>query len=203
MDPYSFLVGMLLPYGRGSYDEQQWLDESLVIDFVLALAVLAYTVAHYRALSLVNHVFPPDPRQREQPPTPPGSRRRPASRVVEQKRSPATVDPRELLTLLAGLPLWAVLACFLWDRLTAEEGTLARRESDLGLAIVVVWAVGLAVAGATVVLRYLGQSRTTVEENLLFLQDQVWLQTRREQSRLNRWLVWARRRGQRRKEGGR
>jgi hypothetical protein len=121
--------------------------------------------------------------------------------VVEQKRSPATVEPRELLTLLVGLPLWAGLAWFLWDRLTVEDVTIGKQASDLWLAVILIWTVGLVVAGTTVLLRYLGQLRTTPEENLLFLQDQVWQQTRREQSRLNRWLVWARRRGQRRKEG--
>jgi hypothetical protein len=205
MDPYRFLLSMMIRGGGrrfGIYqDERAWQDDNVFLDFVLGVAVLAYTVAHYRALSLVNHVFPPDPRQRERPPAEPGSRRRPASRLVEQKRSPATVDARELLTLLAGLPLWAGLAWFLWDRLTEEEGSLVKQASDLWLAVVLIWTAGLVVAGATVLLRYLGQFRTTVEENLLFLQDQVWQQTRREQSRLNRWLVWARRRGQRRKEG--
>jgi hypothetical protein len=200
MDPYRFLAGLVLPGHFGMPQEWAWHDDNIFLDIVLALAVLAYTVAHYRVLSLVSHIFPPDPRRREQPPTPPGSRRRPPSRVVEQKRSPETVEPRELLTLLLSLPLWAGLACLLWDRLTAGESLQAGEGADLWLGIVVVWTVGLLVAGTTVLLRYLGQSQTTVEENLLYLQDQVWLQTRREQSRLNRWLVWARQRAQRRKE---
>jgi hypothetical protein len=46
----------------------------------------------------------------------------------------------------------------------------------------------------------LGRRRAPTEENLLYLQDQLWQQTRHEQATLNRWLVWARLRWQRRKE---
>jgi hypothetical protein len=203
MDPYRFLAGMLVPGGDRSYDEWQWQDDNVWLDLVLATAVLAYTVAHYRLLSLASHVFPPDPRQREQPPAPPGDRRRPPPRVVEQKRSPATVDTRELLTLLVGLPLWAGLAYFAWDRLTELYPILPGQQRVWWHAITFIWVAGAILAQVVVLLRYLGQLQTTAEENRLFLQDQVWQQTRREQSRLNRWLVWARRRGQRRKEGGR
>jgi hypothetical protein len=205
LDPYRFLASVVV--GRRSRffisrDAMPWQDDNVLLDLVLAMAVLAYTVAHYRVLSLVSHAFPPDPRRRERPPTPPASRRPPAPRVVEQPRSAKTVHPRELVTLLAALPLWAGLAYLWWDRVTEDQGSLARQTADLWLAIVAVWSIGLVVAGVTVLLRYLGQLQTTVAENQLFLQDQVWRETRREQSRLNRWLVWARRRGQQGKENG-
>jgi hypothetical protein len=189
-----------VPLPQGAW---AWQDDGVGTDVVLCTAVLAYTAAHYRLLSLVNHAFPPDPRRRERPPAPPGGGRRPAGRVVEQPRSPATAVPAELVLLLGGLPLWAGTAALLWDRLTADEPAVPPRpgESDVWLAMVLIWVVGLIVVLTTVLLRYLGQYQTTVEENRLYLQDQVWRETRREQSRLNRWLVWARRRGQRRKEG--
>jgi hypothetical protein len=40
----------------------------------------------------------------------------------------------------------------------------------------------------------------SVEEATLLLQDTLWLETRREQGRINRWLAWARLRSRRRKE---
>jgi hypothetical protein len=206
MDPYRFLANLLIFRGRRygfAPDPQPWQDDRVWLDLVLGLSVLAYTAAHYRYLSIVSHVFPPDPRRREPPPPSPDRRRRPAARVLERKRSPSTVSTRELVAMLVSLPFWAGLAYFWWNRLAAEEGRLARQEADLWMAIVVVWTVGLVVAGVTVLLRYAGQSQTTVEENRLFLQDQLWRETRREQSRLNRWLAWARRRRRRREEGKR
>jgi hypothetical protein len=37
------------------------------------------------------------------------------------------------------------------------------------------------------------------EEAALYLQDELWRQTRREQARLNRWLAWAEKREARRR----
>jgi hypothetical protein len=62
------------------------------------------------------------------------------------------------------------------------------------------WAFVMVVSLCVAVFRYLGRSGARPEENLLYLQDQLWRQTRHEQSTLNRWLVWARLRWQRRKE---
>ena len=45
---------------------------------------------------------------------------------------------------------------------------------------------------------YLGQYRLTADEAALYLQDELWRQTRREQSRINRWLAWAVQRHKRR-----
>jgi len=58
----------------------------------------------------------------------------------------------------------------------------------------------VALAAGSAVLAYARQASATPEEALLYLQDQVWRDTRCEQSRINRWLVWARLRWQRRKE---
>jgi len=56
----------------------------------------------------------------------------------------------------------------------------------------------LAVAGITA--SYVRLASATPEESLLYLQDQSWRHTRREQGNLNRWLTWARLRVQRKKE---
>jgi hypothetical protein len=168
-------------------------------DAALCVATLAYVVAHYRVISLVAHVFPPDPRRREWP----GRKRPNRPSVVEQPRSAGLVEPRELTGFLLGLPVCtglAFLACFnLWY----ETPAAFNRSPGIWRGLVLVCALTLVTALVSAILRYLGQLQSTVEENQLFLQDQLWRETRREQSRLNRWLGWARRRGQRRKERGR
>ncbi len=203
LDPYRFLMGFLLG-GRESIaffrDRQAWRDSTIFFDLVLCMGVLAFTVAHYRSLSLAHHIFPPDPRRREPPPASPSRRRKPVSRVVEQKRTSATVRQREFVALLVSLPLWAGLAYLLWQLLTDEGDEFPKPDQSMWHATVLIWTIGAIVAVSVVVLRYMGQYQTTAEENQLFLQDEVWRETRREQSRLNRWLVWARRRWQRRKE---
>jgi hypothetical protein len=65
LDPYRFLLGILVPsigLRRSLEDDWPWQDDNIFLDLALGVAVLAYTAAHYRTLSLVNHIFPPDPR---------------------------------------------------------------------------------------------------------------------------------------------
>ena len=49
-------------------------------------------------------------------------------------------------------------------------------------------------------LAYLHQARAGPAASLLYLQDQLWQQTRREQNRINRWLTAARLWWQKKKE---
>ena len=68
--------------------------------------------------------------------------------------------------------------------------------------VLVLWLAVLGLLLASAVLGYLRRLRAPLAENLLYLQDQLWRETRGEQSLLNRWLTWARLRAQKRKEGG-
>jgi hypothetical protein len=65
--------------------------------------------------------------------------------------------------------------------------------------MVLLWLVSIVLIVAAGVLAYLGTRRLSPEEAALYLQDQVWRQTRREQARLNRWLTWAEKRQARRR----
>ena len=60
------------------------------------------------------------------------------------------------------------------------------------------WSFSLFLIVVFGVIAYLGQRRLTPDEAELYLQDELWRQTRREQSRLNRWLAWAVQRRKRR-----
>jgi hypothetical protein len=101
--------------------------------------------------------------------------------------------------LVLALPLWTVLSVVAWGWLIEDMGPLGMTR-EVWRMIRIVWA-GLTIVAVTgVVAGYLRRTLATPEESLLYLQDQLWRQTRREQSSLNRWLTWARLRAQRRRE---
>jgi hypothetical protein len=169
---------------------------SLATDLVLAGALLAYVAGQYRLQSLLRHAFPPDPRRR---------RRLPKSRVpvvpvapADQPRAPELVGANELTTLVLAVLGITGLTAAAWVLLATRRPPLDFDRWEWSL-VVVVW-FGCVLGGAAwVATAYLRWQQAGPEESLLYLQDQLWRQTRREQSRLNRWLVWYRLRRQRRR----
>jgi hypothetical protein len=185
------LVMLLTLRNPGRRTDWNFDDDFPVSDLILCVALLTYVVAQYRLLSLVRHVLPRDPR----PPTaadgpaPPPSRR-PADQVA----------PRELATMALSLPIWAALAYALWALLRGQyDGPLGLR-GDVWRIVLLVWIAAAVLIGAAVVFGYLGWVRGSEEQARLYLQDQVWRETRREQARINHWMTAARLRRQRRDE---
>jgi hypothetical protein len=155
-----------------------------LMDLVLCIAGLAYILGHYRLLALARSIFPPDPRRS------PGN--------PSQRRSVDLVSGWELARLGLALPIWTGLALLVWVWPMDEE-TPFNLSLESWRMLRLVW-LGLAVLAAVgIAASYLRQTAATPEESLLYLQDQCWRQTRREQSSLNRWLMWARLRAQRKK----
>jgi hypothetical protein len=109
----------------------------------------------------------------------------------------------ELTPLLMTVPVCCLAGYFLWLLLVRvpqpPELPLSKFRDEWGL-LVLCWFLATAGLVGSLVTGYLDRARASPGQNLLYLQDQLWRQTRREQGRLNRWLVAARLRGQRRKE---
>lgn len=168
------------------------------INFLTCAAALVFTIAYCRRMVLLEGGFPKDAKA-VSPAVPDG--RHAALKPV--RRDKPAGGMAELTPLLSAVPVCCAAAYFSWLVLARvpppEEVQLSRLHGEWGL-LILCWLVGVTGAAASVVTGYLDRARATPEENLLFLQDQLWRETRREQSRLNRWLVWARLRGQRRKE---
>jgi hypothetical protein len=168
------------------------LPGSFAADLAVCVATLAYVVGQYRLQSLVRHVFPPDYR-RKRP-----RKGTPAARIPppEQPRSPEGVGQAEVLQLVLAALVAAGLASALWSVVARLKPALGfdRREWE---ALLLVWAGGSVLAVAGTVAGYLRLRKQTPEESIMYLQDQLWRETRREQSRLNAWLTWARLRRQR------
>ena len=87
--------------------------------------------------------------------------------------------------------LWLVLS---------EQETPAGMGRGLWRGLLLIFVVTLAMGALWGAVAYLDWMTATPEEHLLFLQDEAWRGTRLEQNQINRFLAWARLRGQRRKE---
>ena len=181
------LAGLLgLPRSRSSWNYAGWprYQTPALMDLVLCVAVLAYVLGHYRLLSLMRSIFP-------------ANSRRP--RVDAPRRSADLVNAWEMALLGFVLPLWVGLAVVVWTWMMEGVPPLGIRR-EWWRVLRLAWAVLAVLATTGIVTGYLRLATATPEESLLYLQDQCWRHTRGEQSRLNRWLTWARLRGQRRKE---
>jgi hypothetical protein len=190
-------------------------------DLLLAGAVLAYVAGHYRLQALVKFLFPRDPRRPATAAGPPRTRRPPA-RVPEQ-RSAGLASPGELVWLLLALPSWALLGVIAYRLLVPNEpldffgedmglggaeGAEYQARMSVGVLAellwrgrALLWVLGDGVLFVSGVLSYLAWNPKRRAEAEVFLQDTAWRETRREQRRINSWLVWARLRRGRGKEG--
>jgi len=178
------LLGMSEPHLHSNLRGWSRLPTPTLMDFLLCVAVLAYVLGHYRLLALMRHIFPQDPRRRRNNPA--------------QQRCPDLVTDGETVLLGLALLLWTGLAGIAWTWIIDYAPPL-----DIALewwrVLRLVWAVLAVLAIGGIVASYVRQSAATPQESLLYLQDQCWRLTRREQSMLNRWWTWARLRTQRKK----
>jgi hypothetical protein len=116
---------------------------------------------------------------------------------ADQARSPELVGTNEIMQLVLTVLGCTGLAAVVWMILGTARPPLDFDRWEWPV-VFVGWA-GCLIAGVVwVVTGHLRWRRASPEESYLYLQDQLWRQTRREQSRLNRWLVWYRLRRQRR-----
>jgi hypothetical protein len=167
-------------------------------DFLLAAAFLVYAAAHYRFVGFTRNVFPLDTRQQPYAGLAFGDRRR----LLEepQRRSPETLTAKEFGLLAAGVPLWICGAAVLWWWLMEDQPRDYVFELVLAAALKLLYLFGVPLLLFRAGIAYSNSVRAQRAENVLYLQDQLWRETRREQSRLNRWLAWARFRARRREE---
>jgi hypothetical protein len=165
----------LLPSLPGGYDGFG------LADVLLCAGTLTYFAGHYRLQSVARRIFPGDPR------------RRTSRDLPEDRRSPRLVNGRELLWVLAPLPLWIGLAWICWRWLEPKVTDLDI-DDRWWRVMILAWLFGVAFVIAAGLLRYAAQGRMRPEEAALFLQDTLWRDTSREQRRINRWIAWARRR---------
>jgi RsiW-degrading membrane proteinase PrsW (M82 family) len=205
--PLLILLALLVEYmDLWPFMHRAWAPRpsSSVADLLLAGAVLLYCAAQYRWQSLLVTILPPDPRQRRsssrglinKAPSHPEGYFHPGMNVP---RSAALVSNREVTFLLLSMPVWVGLALYGWDWLPSNWTALGL-SPRVWRTVALAWLVGVSFLVVAGLLGYFGRARMHRGEALQFLQDTLWRETRREQSRINRWLVWARWRRPERKE---
>lgn len=150
-------------------------------------ALLAYVIGHYRRLALTVHLFPIDPR--EQTPSRPGRRFRSRKQPVLLKRSTQQIRPLEMVLTILALPIFALLAQYLWLIITAAPRNILGFPPQLSRFFLLSWLAFLGLYAASALLDYWRWRRMTSAQAQLYLQDLLWQETRREQRRLNRWLA--------------
>jgi hypothetical protein len=160
------------------------------LDLMLCASALTFVIAFYRRLSVESGIFPADPRKA--PPATPGGKPVPVPRV---RRAASLAAPGELAVLGFVIPLGTVTGYVLLRVLYQSRPPRVLRMGDhpeQWRLLVVCWAAAAAFLAGAVVLAYLGRARATRAQNLMFLQDQLWSETPREQGRVNRLLTRAR-----------
>jgi hypothetical protein len=162
-------------------------------DLLLCSAVLAFVIAHYRLMGLVQTIFPRDPRRQ-----PAGPRRGEMPlRGTEpdlQPRSAELVQPLEWAFLIMGLPVWVILAQLVWRALPGQWTYLEMPDWLLKWTVVITpaWLLAAILIFAAAFFGYWGRRNMTAAEGHIALQDDLWHETRREQRWVGRWLAWAR-----------
>jgi hypothetical protein len=186
-------------------------DTNPLLDLTLAAAMVMYVAAHYRLMGLTHGLFPADPRLTKK-------RRKPPMRPAPLPPAPGarTHVPslsRELAGLLVGMTASLVVAFLVWQIVLVrdpdldlyelfQQGLYTSIPLNIWRIIVLVWILALVLFLAWGLLGLLRQHQMSPVEARMFLQDKAWRETRREQSRGQRWLTWATLR-ERRQEPGR
>jgi hypothetical protein len=154
-------------------------------DFLLVACILVYMIAHYRVMSFVHKSMPDDPAPRRKGQPEPDIPRRPAKLFGE----------REFVVLFC-VGIGSIFGgALLWEIIQGLESRF-RLGGNWGITrsfsrfIVFMWSVGTGVVLVGVVFRYLALIRMSWFEARLIVQDQFWLETRREQERIYRWRAW-------------
>jgi hypothetical protein len=184
----ALVTGLLLAEASTRWSYSGWKEEETVwSELAIAVSLLVYTLAHYRLLSLMKHIFPPDPR------------RHLGRALPRPRRSPEQVSGQETAALLYQVPGCTVVALLGWALLQSMEPHMGLTRG-MWQAVVLVWLAVSAVAILSAVGGYLRRAGAGLGESLLYLQDQLWRDLRREQGEVQRWTAWARLRAHRRKE---
>jgi hypothetical protein len=170
----------------------------LAYQLVLCAAALAFTIAFYRRLGIEGSIFPVD--TRKNPSLKPGEKPVPVERIV---RPAPLATTGELFMLACALPFYCGAGYLLWVALSwAHPWGRARDVTSFGewRLLTICWSLAIVGIGCSVVWTYLNRLLATPTQNLLYLQDQLWVETLAEQGLANRLLVRSRLRLWRRKE---
>jgi hypothetical protein len=146
-------------------------------ELIAAGGVLAYVIGHYRLQSIHLHAFAE-------------GKKEPGSDQPPRRRHPRWVTSAELGQALIALPTVAIVAQIMWALLMGMRPQF--RWHIIWPFIMTVWTLGVVIGVVGGAFAWRRRQQMTVEEATIFLQDQLWQDTRRDQRRVARWLAWSR-----------
>ncbi|MSR54799.1 MAG: hypothetical protein EXS09_16150 [Gemmataceae bacterium] len=170
----------------GQFTGSRWFSREppgigfFVDDLILAAGLLAYSIGHFRLLSLIHQSMPEDPTSR---------------RDVDSKNPPRRpmrlVGPDELQKTLMVAGVCVIAAQVAWWTVVFIERAGRPNASDFSKAtsrlLIVVWIGGSLLILLSAVLVYLRGNRMTRSEAAIALRDDFFQENRRETDRLQRW----------------
>jgi hypothetical protein len=150
-------------------------------DVILAAALLAYVIGHFRLTAILHQGMPDEPtaRRERDPLNPP---KRPAG-LVGADELPWTLA-------IAGGCVVAAQAVWLVLVLVERAGRPAIFTPGTARFLIVAWVTGLVLMVASAALVYLRSARMSRQEAALVLRDEFFQENRRETDRLQRWRKW-------------
>jgi hypothetical protein len=181
LSPLLVLLTLALPHIVEQYQSNQLFNPDFrslrfdLADVMLCIAMLAYMIGHYRLLGLWFGLLPADARQS----------------ADDQARAASSLSAAELVALIVPIPAYALIAQ-LASFAVKQPWTFIELTPRWKQFLVVAWAILFGMFLAAHFFRYwrrLQMGRFTAQ---LLLQDELWQQTRGEQRRIQRWIVWKR-----------
>jgi hypothetical protein len=197
-----FILSVMLLVQRNMVGFHWFHQRSVALPILLPLLTFAYVAGASRLLALVRHTVPPDVRRSRKPA---GKRIRGRWLLPREAttRSLASVPAGEIGRLLAIAPAFLAVAYLISAPLAADSPPdWYDLSPTLWRGVVLIWGGVIVLAALWAFLAYIGRTQASEEESLLFLQDQLWAQTRGEQRQINRSVARVRLRRQRKEERG-
>lgn len=168
------LRGSVQRPSAGYVDLQTW---------ILCSALLAYVIGHYRLQALSSAIFPPDRRSVGKK-----SKKSP----LDRPRTDQTVGAGEIGWLVFSLPFVSFAALLVLRMVSVPRADLGFNNPASWITLILLWILGLGVFLGHGIMAYLALRGLDVAEARLYVQDQLWLEMRRDLRRLSRWRVWSR-----------
>jgi hypothetical protein len=176
---------VLMPSGR--YRAFRGNEEpNALFDTLLALAMVVYLQGQFRLCVLLGSAMPAEGRTRSERKTP-------------LPREPGSNNASEGIAGLGVLSLVVVLAGFTWVIVYHSE-PLTEVARETWRTLLMIWLLASALIVTTTLARIAFWRVAPPEVHQLYLQETLWRETRAEQSRINRWVMAARLKAQKRRE---
>ncbi len=184
-DLVSWFYRQVIPWSRLRAFHSEYQPEPL-LDAFLVLVLLVYLQGQYRLIGYLSRALPQEGQI--------GSdQRRPILRELPP------MDTGEGLRGATVLAFVVVAAIFTWI-LVSTTGPPVDLSREVWHGLLLAWLLATALLGTSTIVRIAFWREASRDVHRMFLQEVLWRETRGDQARVNRWIVQARLKAQKRRE---